>query len=54
MFFAVEEAPEELIHGGGLITAGAVIDAQMDGHDSRIAGTVVGSWLLVVSEEVRC
>jgi hypothetical protein len=48
MFFAVEEAPEELIHGGGLITAGAVIDAQMEGHDSRIAGTVVGCWYLVV------
>jgi hypothetical protein len=32
-----------LIDGGGLITAGTVIDAQMKCHASRIAG-----WLLVV------
>jgi hypothetical protein len=36
-----------LIDGGGLIAAGAVIDAQMEGHASRI---VVGGgcWLLVI------
>ena len=38
VFFAVQQAAEELIDGGGLIAARAVIDAQMKGHDSRIAG----------------
>jgi hypothetical protein len=45
MFFAVQQAAKELIDGGGLIAARAVIDAQMKGHTSRI---VVGGWLLVV------
>ena len=45
MFFAVQQAAEELIDGGGLIAARAVIDAQMKGHASRIA--VAGDWWLV-------
>jgi hypothetical protein len=47
MFFAVQKAAEELIDGGGLIAARAVIDAQMKGYGYRIA---VGGWLLVVGD----
>ncbi len=42
VLFAVEQAAEKLIDGGGLIAARAVIHAQMKGHDSRIA--VAGGW----------
>ncbi len=38
MLFAVQQPAEELIDGGGLIAARAIIDAQMKGHDSRILG----------------
>ncbi len=38
VFFAVEDAAEKLIDGGGLIAAGSVIDAQVERHDFRIAG----------------
>jgi hypothetical protein len=33
MFFAVEETAKELIDGGGLIAARAVIDAQVERHN---------------------
>ena len=41
VLFAIQEAAEELVDGGGLVAAGTVIDAQVEAHKIRIAADVV-------------
>ena len=37
MLLAIEDAAKELVDGGGLVATGAVVDAEVERHDLRIA-----------------